>query len=317
MNRILIHGLFVLVGTYALCRVRHRCQWPRIRSFCLLCALGSAFAGSAEAIDLQPGELRPLAAGTNVFQLSYAYSLKTDLVRQGEVLPGDPEVEANLIQFRLARYSEASGHPLVLVAQIPLGSIHPGGDLSTQSGDRGVGDATFIFGVWPYANSSTQTFFATGIYLSIPTGHYSAARSFNLGENRTRIAWQLGYQAPVADKLIWMWAVDATYFQDNADYGLASLNLSQAPLYAGQLAFKVQWTAQFALAAGYFYTVGGETRIDGLSQDNALQTQRYQLSGFLAVSPTSLVTLQYGGDLSTENGLREAHRLLIRYTTMF
>jgi len=317
MDRIRIPALFVRTGVFMLCRVPYRNGRPRLRSFCPLCVLGCFFATSAEAIDLQPGELLPLTTGTTVFQLAYTYSLKTELVRHGEVVPGNPEIVASLFQWRLARYSEASGHPMILVAQVPLGSIQPGGDLSALSGDRGVGDATFILGVWPYANFVTQTFLATGIYLSIPTGHYSSARPFNLGENRVRIAWQLGYQAPVVDRLIWMWVVDATYFQDNTDYGSASLSLSQAPLYATQLALKFQWTASVALAAGYFYTAGGQTQIDGLSQDNAVQTQRYQLSGFFAFTPTSLATLQYGGDLSTENGFREVHRLLLRYTTLF
>jgi hypothetical protein len=125
------------------------------------------------------------------------------------------------------------------------------------------------------------------------------------------------YRAPVVDRLISMWAVEATCFQDNTDSGSVSLSLSRAPLTAAQLAFTFQWIASCALAAGYFYTTGGQTRIDSLSQDNALQTRRYPLSGFLALAPTRLVTLQYGGDLSTENCFREAHRLLLRYSILF
>lgn len=63
-----------------------------------------------------------------------------------------------------------------------------------------------------------------------------------------------------------------TYYQDNDDLGPTRMNLSQVSLYAGQLAFKVQWIAQFALSASYFYTARGETQINNVSQDNALQT---------------------------------------------
>jgi hypothetical protein len=88
-------------------------------------------------------------------------------------------------------------------------------------------------------------------------------------------------------------------------------------LYAGQLAIKYQWTRRTAVAAGFFYTAGGETQVDNLSQGNAIETTRYQVSGFIALSPASLLTLQYGADLSTENGFQEARRFIMRLTTRF
>lgn len=283
----------------------------------IACIAFLTFSGVARGIDLVPGELRPLQAGSNAFQFSYANILISDIYQDGAALPGDPEIESNLVRLRLAHYLEVGSHPLVLVAQLPMGDIRPGGDLDTISGDSGVGDATFIVGYWPYANKQTETYFATGFYLSLPTGHYSDQRIINLGENRMRAAWQLGYQAPVAESLFWMCVLDATYYQDNTDYGTVSATLAQDPLYSAQLAFRYQWTSQFALSLGYFYTSGGETSIDNINQDNDIQTQRYQLSGFYAFTPANLGVLQYGSDLSTENGFRETRRLLIRYTTIF
>ncbi len=286
-------------------------------TFWLTCILLAIFPGLAIAIDLQPGELQPLRPGINVFQFSASYSERSDWYRHGRELQGSPKIESVSCLFRVGRYSEMDGHPVVLVAHVPVGYIHPGGDLSSQSGDSGVGDATFVLGVWPYANFETQAFFAIGGYLMTPTGSYDPRRAFNLGENRYRAALQAGGQAPIAAKLIWMWAVDATFFQKNTDFGPEGNELAQAPLYAGQIAIRYQFSPGLAIAGSYFHIVGGETTINNESQNNAIRTRRYLISGLIAPSPSNLFTIQYGSDLSTENGFREDRRIIVRYSTTF
>lgn len=298
-------------------RFRRRASLLETATRWLRCVALFVFSKDVWAIDLVPGELRPLTPGTSAFQLTYGDSLKSGLYQDGEAISGDRKVEVTLYRLRVVKYSELSGHPSVVAAQLPGGAIRPGGDLNSLAGDRGVGDATFIYGIWPLADWEKQRFLAVAAYLALPTGSYSAERSFNVGENRARIAWQVGYQAPIGDKLFWMGAVDATYYETNSDFGPAGQRLSRLPLVAWQVAMRYQWTQRFAVAAGYFYTVGGETALDGRSRDDALRTQRYQVSGFTPLSQSSLATVQYGQDLSTENGFREAHQLVIRYTKMF
>ena len=74
--------------------------------------------------------------------------------------------------------------------------------------------------------------------------------------------------------------------------------------------------ATFALAATYFYTWGGETRVAGVAQNDRTQLERYQLTA-TANSPVGKLSLQYGGDFRTENGLLEDRRWVVRLTRFF
>lgn len=275
---------------------------------------------TAYAIDLQPGEAAAPRPNINLVQFSYAFSDRGNQYINGHEQSSNKKIQTSTYNVRLGRSFELANMPGFFYVQTPMGAVQTDGFSKVEGlnlqGDTGVGDTSLAFALWPYSNRETRTYFGVAGYLTVPSGSYDDHRVFNMGENRYRSALQTGYQTQLSDRLSWMAALDGVFYQDNKDYYPNSRRLEQKNLYTFQTGLKYDINPQYSVAAAYFYTVGGETRIDGLSQDNLTQLQRYQVSAQGNYS-FGRMTLQYGGDLKTENGYIEDHRLIVRYTMIF
>jgi len=173
-----------------------------------------------------------------------------------------------------------------------------------------------LLALWPYADRAAQTYLGVGAYLMLPTGSYDHARVFNLGQNRIATALQVGLHAPMVETLSWMAAVDAVWFGKNNDFGPTRATLQQRPLYTAQAGLRYDFNQKFSLGLVYFYTVGGETEVNGVERDDPSRIKRYQATAMTHL-PVGRVALQYGADFSTENGFIEHRRWLLRYTIAF
>lgn len=275
----------------------------------------------ADAIDLQPNDARPPPPGINSVQVTYQHTERGDVYKNGIKVDTSKQISSDLYLWRVGRSFEIGNYPAYFYVQTPMGAVHPQKSLSVTPGDSGIGDTTFLLAFWPYANRETNTYFALGAYLSIPTGSYDKNRYFNVGENVYRTALQAAYQQPVMDKVNLMAALDVVWTGDNSEYRLPQGSseigkLEQAPQYNAQLGFNYAITPQYDLAASYFYSIGTESTINGVNQDNTKEVHRYQVFA-VAKYPFGRFTLQYGSDLKTENGYFEDHRFMLRYMKVF
>lgn len=274
----------------------------------------------ADAIDLQPNDARPPPPGINSVQVSYQYSERGDFYAHGDKTITNLEISSDLYLWRVGRSFEIAEHPAYFYAQVPTGAVHPQKSLAVAGGDSGVGDTTLLLAFWPYANRETQTYFALGAYLTLPTGSYDKNRYFNLGENVYRTALQAAYQTPLSDKMNFMAAFDAVWTGDNSEYRLPQSDavgkLEQGAQYNAQAVLSYAISPVYELSAAYYYTLGAEATINGLNQDNQKDVHRYQV--FMSAKyPIGKFTLQYGSDLKTENGYFEDQRLTLRYMKAF
>ncbi|PQJ97292.1 transporter [Chromatium okenii] len=288
----------------------------RYRHACIVSLLTILFAAPALAVDLQPGDLRAPKIGMNFTQFILQQSNFKGRYVHGQLQPGDPQLEISHLFWRVGRVFDAAGKPLLFFAQTPVSSVQPAGSLSNQESVSGIGDTTFLLALWPYANRETQTYFGVGAYLFAPTGNYHHDRNFNLGDNRYRGALQMGVQAPLTDRSRWMLALDTVWYGENAEFGQRRDTLEKAPLTTAQVSVQYDVLPGYTLAAGYFYSVGGETSLNATRQHDQTELHRYQLTGTAQFS-FGKITLQYGGDLETENGWLEDNRLILRYTKYF
>jgi hypothetical protein len=298
-------------------------DYKKLLALCLLLSI----AEPVIAIDLQPGEVAAPRPNFYVAQYSYVYSERGTQYVRGQSLPSNQKIESSSMIVRLARSFELANMPAFFYMQTPISQIKTDGfakinGLNTQ-GEDGVGDTSFAFAVWPYSNRETRTYFGVGAYLTVPTGSYDSNSTFNVSENRYRSALQAAYQTQLSESISWMAALDGVFYQDNDEYFPRPTvplgkkrQLEQNNLYTAQTGLKFDISPQYSLAAAYFYTVGGETQIDGVNQHNLTQLHRYQLSAQGNYSFGRLL-FQYGGDLKTENGYIEDKRVILRYTTVF
>lgn len=280
----------------------------------------------AQAIDLQPGDIKAPPPGLGLFMLTWQQSERGDVYRDGKRDPmlKDSRLLAEQWQVRAGHSFELADMPGFFYAQVPVGSVEPKGTLDRFGlrGNSGVGDTTFLFALWPYVDRERDEYLAVGTYLTLPTGSYDSRRDFNIGSNRTSVALQAGYQRQLARRLSWAAALDGVAFSSNDDYRSPPAELQperkleQKALYTAQTSLRYEFGPRYAIGAAYFYTWGGETRLDGRSQDNETRLSRYQLTG-LVNFPFGRITVHYGADLRTENGAFEDQRWLLRYTTFF
>lgn len=284
---------------------------------CFALALTLASNLSAHAIDLQPGEVRPLPPGTTIVLTSLAVSDLDGGYVHGQKQPGDREMTTTLFQVRLGTYFEIADMPAVAYVQGSAGQTDLGGLLAPLDGDSGLDDTAFLLAIWPHADNATKTYWGIGAYLFVPTGSYDPELGlYSVGKNRYAAALQTGFQTALHPDVTLMTAVDVTWFGTNDDFTADRLDLDQKPLATVQTALSYQLTPEYSLSAGYFYTFGGEHVVDGVAQDNASATHRYQVSA-AAQYPIGRFTMQYGGDLKRESGLFEERRMILRYSRAF
>lgn len=230
--------------------------------------------------------------------------------------PGNPIVNADTGIIRYARTYALAGLPALSFVQVSGGSTSPSGALSSMPSSSGIGDTSFATVIWPYANRETRTYLGLAAYLNVPTGAYSNQQSINLGANRFSEVLQVAFQTPLLNNLDLAVAFDTQWFGTNGQYGPNNAQLTQKPLYTTQVEpiFKINQT--FTVAASYLYVQGAQSSVNGMQNNDTTQTQRYLLSA-VAYIPHGRLTLQYGRDLKTADGLQESQRINLRYSFSF
>lgn len=285
----------------------------------LLCA-GLPF--SAQAIDLQPEDVIAPKPGISAVQAGYIYSQRGDQYYRNTKVRDNTEIETSQAYLRLARTFNWSGRPSVAYLQVPYGSVNA---RVTGALDRPshTGDLVLLLASWPYVDIERHRFFAWAGYLSLPTGDYDSrytagAINTNLGENRYRLAFQLGYHQRLAKNIGWQAAFDTTWFGSNDDFrpNGTQLRLTRKPLFAAQTSLAYRARPDLGLGISYFYTYGGENSYEGVTPKNESAIHRYQLSATYEMQPFRFA-LQYGGDLKTQTGFKEDRLVALRLTRFF
>ena len=270
----------------------------------------------ANAIDLQPGEIKAPIGSFYAAQISYLYVDKGDKYTHGVKKSDSSNINQNAMLLRLGHAFEINQTPAYIYAQSSFNHMEnkdlPG---SPNANSNGIGDTTIAFALWPYANREKDEYFGVAGYVLLPTGDYDRNRTINIGSNIYQGAIQAGYQKRLSSNVNWMIALDTVLSGDNNQY-LGNYKLEKDPLYNFQTGLQYVFNSTYSMSLGYFYTVGAESTLDGVDRGDITKIHRYQLTGQANYSFGRL-TLQYGSEFANENGYIEDHRLVARYTLKF
>jgi hypothetical protein len=270
----------------------------------------------AMAIDLHPNDGIAPPPDIQMMQINYQRVERGDFYSKGNKALTGGEIVNTQMQLKYGRSFELNTLPAVFQIQAPLTEISTSGSSSSFTANSGAGDTSFTFALWPYVNRDAEKYLGVAGYLIVPTGSYDSQRNFNPGENRYRWALQAGYEQSISKRVNWMSAVDVLWYGENDDKAVTHEILKQKALYSAQTAFIYKFNSTYSTAIGYFYSVGGETSLNGVSQGDKTESHRYQLSGIGHFS-FGRVSLQYGQELSTKNGFIEDSRWILRLTKYF
>ena len=273
----------------------------------------------ANAIDLQPGEIKAPIGSFYAAQISYLYVDKGDKYTHGVKTSDSSNINQNAMLLRLGHAFEINQTPAYIYAQSSFNHMEnkdlPGSIPIPNAHSNGIGDTTIAFALWPYANREKDEYFGVAGYVLLPTGDYDRNRAINSGLNIYQGAIQAGYQTRLSNNINWMTALDTVLSGDNNQY-LGNYKLEKDPLYNFQTGLQYVFNQTYSVSLGYFYAVGAESTINGLDQGDISKIHRYQLTGQANYSFGRL-TLQYGSEFANENGYIEDHRLVARYTLKF
>jgi len=267
----------------------------------------------AFAIDLQPGEIKAPSGTFNAAQISYLYVEKGDKYSHGTKISDVSNVNQNAMLLRLGHAFEVNQMPAYVYAQSSIN--HFNNNIQSNTNSNGVGDTTIAFALWPYANREKDEYFGMAGYVLLPTGDYDKNRAINSGLNIYQVAMQVGYQRKIANNINWMTALDTVLSSDNNQY-LGNSKLEKDPVYNFQTGLQYVFNPSYSMSLGYFYSVGGESTVDGIDKADITKIHRYQLTGQADYS-FGRFTLQYGSEFSNENSYIEYHRLVARYSFKF
>lgn len=271
----------------------------------------------AQAVEVAPGDYEQLPAGSTVGLIYYQHSSTDALYSQGRKSSSDFNLTSNIGMLRLLHVYRLSDRvtidPQFLV---PFGHVSGNGDASAMGSASGIGDLILTAPIKYRLNDARDTLSATA-YLYVPTGDYDKNDALNLGENR----WKVDFQAAYIKHFTENWALDLVgdviWYGDNKDFGSSSSRLEQDVSYSAQIMGRYMPDPTTDFGIGFGHNWGGETQVDGVDQDNRLETTNLRLTASKFVTPKDQVQLQLGRDLSVDNGAREDFRMNLRYVRVF
>jgi len=285
--------------------------------FSVAVVLAMGVMADACAVDVDPGDYVPAPAGTTAALLYLQHSERDSYYTSGKRNAGNPLLTSDVAIVRLVHYMTIGGYTVSPQVLLPFASLRGGRDSSALGNENAQGDMILAAPVWLVNDSVKSTFFAVTPYLYLPTGAYSNSRSLNVGENR----WKFDLQAGLAQQISGPWYLDLTgdvmVFGENSDYGSGGGNLREKALYQLQSYLRYQFSPTTNAYAGLSRNWGGESRLNGVSNNDQTNQLKISFGASTFVGPKTQIMGSIGRDLSVDNGYKENFRVNLRLLHIF
>jgi hypothetical protein len=282
-------------------------------------ALGLAVmlcATPARAVDVDAGDYTALPAGTNLGLLYYQHAQRNKVYSGGNAAPGNNKLDSDIGILRGVHFMEIGG--LIVDPQflLPFGKLKAKGDLSALGSNSGLADLLLAATVWFNKPGSKENFGITP-FVWVPIGQYDRNDPLSLGEHRWKFALQAGWIKPLSDALTLDVAADVTLYGKNDDFGPLSQTLKQKAQFQLQGWLRYHLSPAADLRLGLSQTTGGETKVDGVSQDDRTSSSKFAIGGAYFVAPKTQLLATYGRDIKVREGFKENNRLNLRLLQIF
>ena len=267
--------------------------------------------GTAQAIDIHPGDYTVLPEGTNL-ALVYGVHIDADELEVGGRSVPDSSLQATFTMLRYVRFEKIGDVPVLAEAILPVGGYHDvkvGG--VPQPTRNGLGDLILAVAAFPVHGKATTLGFTA--YLTAPTGAYDPAR-ISFGTNSYSFTPQVGWIQRLDEGLYLDAAADVAFATSHSE---GALRYSTAPSYQLQAYIRKALNATTSLSFGYSGRFGGRQKIDGGGV--GLKTNSHQIRAFAGrfVTKTLQVQLMAGADVDSDDGFRQGFQGQLRLLKLF
>lgn len=271
-----------------------------------------------------PRAYLPPPVDSNVFLLYGLTTSGNSVINSGIVTP-NLNIEVDLAVIQYTRTMDILGNYTSFTVVQPFGELESSVNFDlasrfdTRQKSQGLGDTQLLlsFGLYnlpPLTLKTYQTYkptFAVGglVRLSLPTGEYSSSKQANLGGNRyslqfgTPITFGFGDSFLDPNLTTLDFVPSVTLFDDNNEPFNADLT-GQKPMYKLESHLTHNFNPGLWLSLDALYEYGGETKTDGISQNNKQKSFSAGLTAGIQFSKRLGIKATYGKVLDhNENGL--------------
>ncbi|WP_028995269.1 transporter [Azonexus hydrophilus] len=272
----------------------------------------------AAALDILPGDYVALQPG-QYGVTTYFYDRRLEGPYRAGSRSNRATVDAGTVALRFSGYGLVGGKtwawsvtPLWSKAQLTEGTM----PAVFGREARGAGDVRLSTTIWPLADRERGEYLGITLAWFEPTGHYSNRRVLNIGENRRKLSIAAGWSTPLASTLRLELIPELTFHGTNKDYLVGRERKQDVSVaLTGYLRWRV--AQQWELMAGAQTNAGGETRINGVEQNDEVRNKRLMLGGSYFFDQNTVLSLRYGSDTVARNGFRLEREWLLRVGRRF
>lgn len=282
-----------------------------------LAALTALSAPQAQAIDIDAGDYTALPAGSNVAVVYAQQASRNSLYAKGDTVPGQYGLDSTIGVARLIHFMKIGDYTVDPQVLLPFGQLQAKKDVAALGKGSGVADVILAATVWTINEPAQRRYLGITPFVYAPTGSYDRSKALNLGENRWKYALQVGYIQGLSEKVTLDLAADATVYGRNNKANDAGQPLDQDMSYQLQAFVRYDLRPGWDLRAGLSHAHTGKTTLDGMSQDNGNNTDKFQLGSSIFVTPTTQLMALWGKDTKVTNGFKENSRFNLRLLQLF
>ncbi len=266
----------------------------------------------ARAAELEPRAYSNAPIGMNFLIAGFAISkggLSTD--------PASPIQDAHLNidtgVLAYVRSLDVWGKSGKIDVIMPFSDLSGTALVSGQPAERqisGLNDARFRFSVnfigapalsmQEFANYRQDLIVGASVQVSAPIGQYDPNRLVNIGSNRWFIKPDIGISKALGAFTLEL-SAGVFYFTKNDDY-YGGGTLEQDPVYTTQAHITYSFGNGVWIALDGTYDYGGETTINGVQNDDAMENSRFGATLAMPLNRNYSVKLYASSGVSTRTG---------------
>lgn len=253
------------------------------------------------------------------FALAYfQYAHSDEYYSQGNKAAGDYRLRSEATLLRIIHgFRPAENFSIEPQIIIPFVRADAMGDASPLGSASGMGDIIVGMPLKFRMDNEGGDILSLAPFIYAPTGAYNNEKAVNVGENRWRYLMQGVWIHHFSDAWAFTTGADVSWTTANDRYGADNNRLSQSPRYEYQAYLSYNLTPATQLGFGGGWITGAKSRIDGISQDDRLDSTYVRISASHFITPAVQVQFSGGRDIAVEQGFRQDTNISLRLGYLF
>lgn len=272
---------------------------------------------SHTSFAIYPRDYIPAPAGTTALITYYNHADSTGRYSNGNKLAIDMTASTRVALIRPVHFFDWADTRMAINAIIPVGSASlKGNDVTGGSQtSSGMGDPIINFAVFLVNDPQNKIWFGISESLRLPAGDYDNTRSINLGANRVTGKTEFSLSKGIGTFILDITG-SFTIHGANSNFSAGNLKMEQDILWAAETHLSHNLSKGSYLALGMLWKNGGETKRNGVVQNDEKRKTSLQVTYSNTLAPKNYLAVLYKQDLDVLNGFKFS-QVSLRYSYIF